>query len=122
MAKVANGEWRWIDEAGCVMHTATSKPAILRPALRDNLGVELHVLRHEKFAAEMGDGSSSGAAPESLGDLIIFDMDWKDVTKETGNTKVFCQDPAKFELGSLDALQPGIRAALDQVLALELRR
>ena len=28
--KVSNGEWRWIDEAKCVMHTATPKPALLR--------------------------------------------------------------------------------------------
>jgi hypothetical protein len=84
-SKVASGEWRWIEEAGCVMHTATNKPALLRAAVRAKFGLELKVLRHEKFAADAGE------QPESSGDLIIFDMDWKDVTRRIGNTNVFCQ-------------------------------
>ena len=37
--KVDNGEWRWIDERRCVMHTATSKPALLRTEVRSRLGL-----------------------------------------------------------------------------------
>lgn len=116
--KVENGEWRWIDEANCVMHTATAKPALLRDRLRDRWPVvELKVLRHEKFAA----GGEGAEPPESLGDLIIFDMDRADVTNATGNSKVFCQDAASFHLGGVDDLDPSIRDALDQVLTNELR-
>ena len=109
--KVANGEWHWIDEARCVMHTATPKPALLRPAVRDNLGLELKIMRHEEFAA----------GQESEGDLIIFDMDKADVTKPTGNTKVFCQDPTAFSIAAFDSLSAEMRAAVDAVLARELR-
>ena len=104
-SKVDSGEWHWIDEARCVMHTATSKPALLRPQLSE-LGVTLKVVRHEQFA--------SGA--ESVGDLIIFDMDKADVSKETGNTKVFCQDPANYSIAPFDTLSDEMRAAVDRML------
>ena len=76
-SKVSNGEWHWVDEPKCVMHTATPKPALLRGEVRSRMGVEIKVLRHEAFAEQA----------ESVGDLIIFDMDKADVTQETGNTK-----------------------------------
>jgi len=112
--KVANGEWRWIDEGGCVMHTATPKPGLLRTELRSRLGLELVVRRHEAFL-------EGNAPPESCGDLIIFDMDKADVTKPTGNTKVFCQDPTAFSIAAFDSLSAEMRAAVDAVLARELR-
>ena len=105
--KLANGEWRWIDEARCVMHTATPKPALLRTEVRSRLGVELRVMRHEEFA--------QGA--ESVGDLIIFDMDKSDVTKETGNRKVFCQDPANYKIAPYDGLADDMKVAVDRMLA-----
>ena len=98
------------------MHTATAKPVLLRAAVQTNLNVDLQVLRHEKFA------QSSGDAPESVGDLIIFDMDHQDpIDKEVGNTKVFCQDASRFALSPVDALQPHMRSAIDKVLDRELR-
>lgn len=141
--KVANGEWRWIDEARCVMHTATPKPALLRVEVlpirglearpqmkrhvkpcgsrvrtpctagqvRARLGLELRVVRHEEFAQ----GS------ESAGDLIIFDMDKADVEKETGNTKVFCQDPSSYKIAPFDGLADEMKAAVDRMLALQLK-
>jgi hypothetical protein len=153
--KVANGEWRWINEGGCVMHTATPKPGLLRGEVRSRLGLELVVRRHEAFlgaaigadarakelaeliAAEQRDDAavhargppllsqhlldqSAPAAPESVGDLIIFDMDKADVTKPTGNTKVFCQTPANFTIAAFDSLSSDMRAAVDAVLAREL--
>ena len=120
--KVANGEWRWIDEPSCSMHTATNKPALLRPKLRANLGVDLRVLRHEKFLqghASSGEGEAAEAA-ESVGDLIIFDMDKADVEKEVGNVKVFCQDPTNYDIAPFESLAPEMRAAVDRMLALEL--
>jgi hypothetical protein len=107
--KVANGEWRWIDEARCMMHTATPKPALLRTSLRDELGVELKVVRHEEFA---------GGA-ESAGDLIIFDMDKADVRKETGNTKIFCQDPKNYAIAEFGSLSDEMQAAVSEMLRLE---
>lgn len=93
------------------MHTATPKPALLRPAVRERLGVELRVLRHEAFA-----GGS-----ESEGDLIIFDMDRSDVEKETGNTKVFCQNPANYSIAPFASLPPEMRAAVRRMLELQLK-
>lgn len=107
--KVANGEWRWIDEARCVMHTATPKPALLRNSLRDELGVELKIVRHEEFA---------GGA-ESAGDLIIFDMDKADVHKEMGNTKVFCQDPKNYTIAEFGSLSDEMQAAVSEMMRLE---
>ena len=108
--KVANGEWRWIDESKCVMYTATPKPALMKAEVRSQLGVELKVIRHEEFA----DGA------ESVGDLIFFDMDKSDVSKETGNTKVFCQDPANYTIAPFATLSEEMRAAVDKMLALQL--
>ena len=108
--KVATGEWHWIDEAKCVMHTATPKPALLRTEVRATLGVELKVVRHEQFAA--------GA--ESVGDLIIFDMDMSDVTKELGNHKVFCQDPSNYTIAPLSTLSDEMKAAIDKMLSAQL--
>lgn len=108
--KVDNGEWHWTDEANCVMHTATPKPALLREELRSKLGVELRVLRHEEFAG----------GNESVGDLIIFDMDKADVTKDTGNTKVFCQDPAKYNVAPYGTLPEEMKAAVSKMLELQL--
>ena len=116
--KVANGEWRWVDEDKCVMYTATNKPALMRPEVRSRLGIELRILRHEKFL-EAQEGQPNEQT-ESMGDLIIFDMDWKDSSKDTGNTKVFCQNPSGFTLNTLDALMPSMDAALGQVLQREL--
>ena len=65
--------------------------------------------------------TAEGGAVESEGDLIIFDMDWKDVGADVGNTKVFCQDASKFNLEPVDALDTNIRAALDTLLAKELK-
>jgi len=108
--KVANDEWHWIDEAKCVMHTATPKPALLRAEVRSRLGLELRVMRHEEFAQ----GS------ESVGDLIIFDMDKSDVEKETGNRKVFCQDPGNYKIEHFDGLADDMKAAVDRMLAIQL--
>ena len=49
--KVQNGEWRWIDESHCVMHTATPKPALLRARVLAELNVELAVMRHDAHLA-----------------------------------------------------------------------
>ena len=108
--KVANGEWYWVDEAKCIMHTSTPKPALLRAEVRATLGAELKVVRHEQFAA--------GA--ESKGDLIIFDMDMSDVTKETGNHKVFCQDSASYTIAPFSTLSDEMKAAVDKMLAQQL--
>lgn len=110
VGKVRNGEWRWIDEARCVMHTATPKPALLRQKVRALLHVELSVRRHEAFASDA----------ESVGDLVIFDMDQADVHKPTGNTKVFCQDPASYSLAPYESLAPEMHAAVRQMLEKEL--
>ena len=69
------------------------------------------MVRHEEFAQ----GS------ESAGDLIIFDMDKADVEKETGNTKVFCQDPASYKIAPFDGLADEMKAAVDRMLALQLK-
>ena len=110
-SKVANGEWKWIDEAGCVMHTATPKPALLRVQLRSVLNLEVKVVRHEAFA--------SGS--ESVGDLIIFDMDKADTAKETGNTKVFCQNPENYEIAEYETLSEPMKQAVDTMLAAQLK-
>ena len=115
--KVRNGEWKWIDEPQCVMHTATPKPALLRASIETKLGMKLAIMRHDAKLA----GDSGGGAVESEGDLIIFDMDWRDVNKSVGNTKVFCQWTANLELGPLDTLDEGMLAALDTVLSAECR-
>jgi len=115
--KVASGEWHWIDEAGCSMHTATNKPGLLRTEVRSRLGLELKVVRHD---AELA-GSAEEQEVESVGDLIIFDMNFKDVTTEVGNTKVFCQNPSGFMLSGLETLLPDIGQALEQVLDRELK-
>lgn len=119
VGKVANGEWRWIDEASCVMHTATPKPALLRTAVRERLKLELRVLRHEKFLGEKS-GEAAPAAPESVGDLIIFDIDVSDTVKPTGNTKVFCQDPKGYQLSAYASLPEAMREAVNGMLAREL--
>jgi len=108
--KVENGEWLWVDEANCVMHTATPKPALLRAEVKARLGVEFRVMRHEVFAA----------AAESLGDLIIFDLDKSDVRKETGNTKVFCQEAKNYSVLPFDTLSDEMKAAVMHMLAVEL--
>ena len=110
--KVSNGEWYWVDEAHCVMHTATPKPALLRERVASTLRVDLAIMRHD--AALSGAGEA-----ESTGDLIIFDMNWQDVGIETGNTKVFCQSTARMELAPLDTLAEGMKAALERVLDAE---
>merc|ERR1712098_193579 len=97
--KVANGEWQWIDEAQGIMHTATWKPGLLRGRDRDLFGVELRVIRHEAFLE--GDRKFD---PESMGDLVIFDIDRADVRKETGNTKVFCQESTNYDVDALETL------------------
>ena len=108
--KVANGEWHWIDEKQCVMYTATPKPALLRAEVRARLKVELRVVRHEAFSQ----------GEESAGDLIIFDLDRSDVEGETGNTKVFCQDPASYLIAPYGSLGAELQAAVSQMLALQL--
>ena len=79
--------------------------------VRSRLGLSLKVLRHEAFAA---------AGAESVGELIIFDMDRSDVSKEVGNTKVFCQDPANYQLAPYETLSAEMKAAVRQMLELEL--
>jgi len=111
--KLDNGEWHWIDEANCVMHTATPKPAILRTELAERVGLELRVLRHEKFV----EGEAEGEPVESVGDLIIFDIDVSDVTKPTGNTKVFCQNPGAYTISAYSSLPHRMRLGVDKLLA-----
>ena len=60
------------------------------------------------------------AYAESEGDLIIFDMDKSDVTKEVGNTKVFCQDPASYSIAPFESLAPEMQAAVREMLAKQL--
>ena len=116
--KVDNGEWEWINEAGCEMKTATPKPGLDRQRLASTLGLAVRVIKHD---ASLSSGQAEEAAVvESVGDLIIFDMDKGDVSKEAGNTKVFCQDPLNYSvLDDVAALPEAVRAAVDQVFELE---
>ena len=78
----------------------------------------VRVIKHD---ASLSSGQAEEAAVvESVGDLIIFDMDKGDVSKEAGNTKVFCQDPLNYSvLDDVAALPEAVRAAVDQVFELE---
>ena len=66
-------------------------------------------MRHEEFA---------GGA-ESVGDLVIFDMDKADVSVETGNVKVFCQNPANYTIAPYASLSDDMKAAVERMLALQ---
>jgi hypothetical protein len=110
--KITNGEWHWIDEPGCVMHTATPKPALLRQQLKTRLGITLRIFRHEKFLDQ---------PTESVGDLIIFDINRDDVKKEVGNSNVFCQDINNYVLSPFDSLHASLRKAVDNMFDFEFK-
>lgn len=112
--KVANQEWRWIDKHA--MDTSTLKPALLRPRVRELLGVELRVMRHDAHLAD-------GGPTESLGDLVIFDIDHANPTgTEVGNSKVFCQCPSNYDVGEFAALSADQRNAVQLMLEIEFTR
>ena len=75
------------------------------------MGVELRVVRHEAFA--------EGA--ESIGDLIIFDIDKSNVMshRSNANTKVFCQDPSKYKILPYAELSADFKAAVDRMFQLQ---
>ena len=43
------------------------------------------------------------------------------VGKETGNTKVFCQNPANYEIAAYATLAEPMKQAVDQMLAAQLK-
>ena len=77
--------WRWIDEAGCVMHGRTSPPSSAPPCAPSSASSS----RCSGTSLPPPPAAAS-KAPRVGGNLIIFDMDLKDV-KQTGNTNVFCK-------------------------------
>ena len=64
--KVANGEWRWIDEAGCSMHTATNKPALLRSEVRTREGNWSCSSRQTNSGQPFQTSSKSGYPPHEV--------------------------------------------------------
>jgi len=111
MGKVKHGEWYWIDEPTCVMHTATAKPGLLRKKIELRLNLNLRVLRHEKFLDE---------DQVSEGDLVIFDMNPTDLRAEVGNQNVFCQDPEKFTIAPFSEMNEKYIAAVDDMIDFEV--
>ena len=116
--KLDNGEWGWIDEAGCEMKTATPKPGFDRRKLASVLALTIRVLKHD---TALSGQAQEAAVVESVGDLIIFDIDKGDVSKEAGNTKVFCQDPSNYSISDdvSAELPEAMQAALELVFEAE---
>lgn len=111
MGKVEHGEWKWIDEETCVMHTATAKPGLLRKKIELSLSLNLRVLRHEKFLDE---------DQISEGDLVIFDINPADVRADVGNQNAFCQDPEKFTIAPFSEMDEKYIAAVDEMMDFEV--
>lgn len=107
-AKVVNKEWRWISELA--MDTSTLKPGLLRAQVREIIGAELRVMRHDAHLAHESE-------KESRGDLILFDIDHANpIGTDVGNSKVFCQCPSNYDVGDYARLSIAQRKAVDQML------